>query len=197
MVRTGTCPTCGGRGQTFEHPCRECRGLGVRPERRAVSVAIPGGIEHGQRVRVAGQGHAGDPGAAPGDLYVLVHVADDPRFRREGTDLVTACDLTITQAALGATVEVPTLDGASTLEFKPGTQPGEVRVLRGLGMPSLRGGGRRGDLRVIVNVVVPRHLSADQKKLVTELDDRLEERNYRDQRGGFLSRLRRARDGDR
>ena len=155
MVRETACPDCRGRGVRIDSPCRDCRGAGHRPERRIVQVAIPAGIEHGQRVVVRGQGHAGDVGAPPGDLYVLVAVQADPRFQRDGNDLVTAADLTITQAALGATLEIETLDGAASLEFKPATQPGEVRLLRGLGMPSVRG-GRRGNLRVLVNVVVPR-----------------------------------------
>jgi molecular chaperone DnaJ len=195
MVREAACPDCRGRGVRIETPCRECRGAGHRPERRLVQVAIPAGIEHGQRVVVRGQGHAGDLGAPPGDLYVLVAVQQDPRFQREGNDLVTAADLTITQAALGATLEIETLDGAASLEFKPGTQPGEVRVLRGLGMPSVRG-GRRGNLRVLVNVVVPRHLDADQRKLVEQLDSRLSSENYGESEPeGFMARFRRRRDG--
>jgi molecular chaperone DnaJ len=194
MVRTGACPECGGRGAIVDVPCSECRGQGRRPERRMVSVAIPGGIEHGQQVRVRGQGHAGDPGAAAGDLYVAVAVDDDPRFRREGTDLVTVADLTMTQAALGSTLDIDTLDGTASVEFKPGTQPGEVRVLRGQGMPDVRT-GRRGNLRVLVNVLVPRTLSADQRKLVEDLHGVLDQKSYRDRDGdGIMGRWRRFRE---
>ena len=107
MVRAGTCPECRGRGRLIEHPCRDCRGAGVRPERRQVVVAVPPGIEHGQQIRVRAQGHAGDPGAPPGDLYVAVAVEEDPRFERAGRDLVTVVELTMTQAALGATHRRP------------------------------------------------------------------------------------------
>ncbi len=195
VVRTHTCPTCGGRGSTIETPCRECRGSGRKVESRLVTVAIPAGIEHGQQVRVRGQGHVGDPGAPDGDLYVGIIVAEDERFQRDGHDLVTVLDLTMTQAALGATIDVPTLDGTASVEFKPGTQPGEVRVLKGQGMPSIRS-GRRGNLRVLVNVLVPRTLSGDQRRLVQELDGALEDRNYdADGDGGLLGRLRRMRGG--
>jgi len=191
MVRAGTCPECRGRGRLIEHPCRDCRGAGVRPEQREVVVSVPPGIEHGQQIRVRGQGHAGDPGAPPGDLYVAVAVEEDARFERAGRDLVSVVELTMTQAALGATLDVPTLDGTASLEFKPGTQPGEVRMLKGQGMPDIRS-GRRGSLRVLVNVTVPRGLSGDQRKLVEQLDDALEPSNYGDAKDeGFLGRLRR------
>jgi len=191
MVRAGTCPECRGRGRLIEHPCRECRGAGVRPEQHEVVVAVPAGIEHGQQIRVRGQGHAGDPGAPPGDLYVAVTVEEDARFERHGRDLVTVVELTMTQAALGATLDVATLDGTASLEFKPGTQPGEVRLLKGQGMPDIRS-GRRGGLRVLVNVSVPRGLSGDQRKLVQQLDDALEPGNYGEERDeGFLGRPRR------
>jgi molecular chaperone DnaJ len=194
MVRTGACPTCRGRGVTVDDPCRECRGVGRKPERRSLTVAVPAGVDHGQRIRVTGQGHAGETGAPPGDLYVQVLVTEDARFRREGTDLITHVDLTVTQAALGATVDVPTLDGEASLEFKPGTQPGEVRVLKGQGVPALRG-GRRGHLKVVVNVAIPRSLNGEQRKLFERLDDSLAERNFRDHGDGLLARFRRARDG--
>jgi molecular chaperone DnaJ len=195
MVRAGTCPECRGRGKLIEHPCKDCRGAGVRPEQREVVVAVPAGIEHGQQIRVRGQGHAGEAGAPPGDLYVAVTVEEDPRFERHGRDLVTVIELTMTQAALGATLDVPTLDGTASLEFKPGTQPGEVRLLKGQGMPDMRS-GRRGGLQVLVNVAVPRGLSGDQRKLVEELDGALTPGNYGEERDeGFLGRLRRFASG--
>ena len=192
MVRTSPCPTCRGRGMVVENRCRTCRGQGRRPERRTVSVAIPGGVETGQRVRVVGQGHAGEPGASPGNLYVRVAVREDPRFERDGDDLICAVDLTMTQAALGCEVEVPTLEGSAQIEFKPGTQPGEVRVLRNLGVPALRG-GRRGDIKVLVNVLVPRRLDPDQRRAVEQLDATLGDKAYADQPDGLLGRLRRSR----
>src|SRR5205085_6434458 len=127
-----------------------------------VSADVPAGIADGQRMRIAGRGHAGEHGGPAGDLYVLIRVREDPRFVRDGEDLVTAVDVSAPLAALGTTVEVPTLDGPVELEIPPGTQPHEALVIRGAGMPPLRGRGRRhGDLRVMVNVVVPRHLDRD------------------------------------
>jgi molecular chaperone DnaJ len=192
MLRTSPCPTCRGRGYVIETPCRQCRGQGRRPERRTVSVAVPGGVESGQRVRVVGQGHAGEPGAAAGNLYVRVAVEDDARFERDGDDLLCAVDLTMTQATLGCEVEVPTLEGTARIECKPGTQPGEVRLLKGLGVPALHG-SRRGDLKVLVNVLVPRRLDPEQRRAVEALDSSLGERAYADAPDGLLGRLRRAR----
>ena len=194
VERVGPCPTCNGRGKQVDDPCRRCRGVGRVMEERTVSVAIPAGIEHGQQVLVRGQGHAGDPGAPDGDLYVAVAVADDARFQREGVDLVTVVELTMTQAALGATLAVDTLDGAASVEFKAGTQAGEVRTLRGQGMPNVRS-GRRGNLRILVNVLVPRALSGEQRRLLEQLDSALAERNYAEGGDGILGRFRRHRDG--
>src|SRR5437868_7584737 len=164
FVRTQACPACGGSGRKIETPCTECQGAGRVVEERRIEVGIPPGIHDGQRIRLSGEGHAGPAGARAGDMYVQVRVRHDPRFVREGNDIFSTVDLTITQAALGAAVRVPTLDGDVDLDFEPGTQPGEIRVLRGKGMPVLQGYGR-GDQRVLVNVVVPRRLSDDQRRL--------------------------------
>jgi molecular chaperone DnaJ len=178
MMRAGPCDTCRGRGQVVEKPCHDCRGRGRRAIKRHVTVAVPVGVDDGQAVRVSGAGHAGEPGGRPGDLYVRLSVKRDPRFAREGDDLVTSVELTLAQAVLGTTLTVPTLEGEASLEFGPGTQPGEVRTLRGKGMPALRGGGR-GALRVLVNVLVPRHLTKDQKDLMERFRDSENERTYR------------------
>ena len=129
---------------------------------------MPAGIADGQRIRVSGRGHAGERGGPPGDLYVLVRVKEDSRFVRDGDDLVTAVDVSGPQAALGATVEVPTIDGPEELEIPAGTQPHETIVLRGRGMPSLRG-RRQGDLRVVVNVITPRNLTPDAARAARAL----------------------------
>jgi molecular chaperone DnaJ len=178
MVRSGPCDRCRGRGQIVEKPCHDCRGRGRRPMKKHVTVAVPVGVDDGQAVRVAGAGHAGEPGARPGDLYVRLSVKPDPRFERQGDDLITTVDLTLAQAVLGATMTVPTLDGDASLEFGAGTQPGEVRSLRGKGMPSLRGGGR-GALKVLVNVLVPKHLTKEQKDLMERFRDSENEKTYR------------------
>lgn len=184
FVRTGTCPTCNGSGRRIETPCTECQGLGRVLEERKLSVTIPPGIHDGQRIRLSGEGHAGTLGARAGDIYVQVHVRRDPRFVREGDDLFSTVDLTMTQAALGATVTIPTLDGEHELAFDAGTQPGEIVVLRGRGMPVLQGFGR-GDHRVLVNVVVPRHLSDEQRRLLEQFDTHADERTYKADEGFF------------
>ena len=143
--------------QIVEHPCEACDGVGRVVESREIDVEIPAGIHDGQRIRVSGHGHAGALGGRAGDVYVLVRVKPDPRFVREGNDIYSQVDLTIVEAALGATMTVETIDGAIELELPAGVQPGEVRVLRGKGMPVLQGFGR-GDHRVLVNVSVPRHV---------------------------------------
>jgi molecular chaperone DnaJ len=144
----------------------------------------------GQRIRVTGNGHAGEHGGPPGDLYVLIDVAEDSRFLRDGDDLVTAVDVSAPLAALGTTVAVPTLDGDIDLEVPAGTQPHETLMLRGKGMPSLRA-RRHGDLRVVVNVVVPRKLSREQKGLLQQLADSLTEENLNTEEGVF-AKLKRA-----
>ena len=138
-------------------PARTARGRGAR-RARTLAVEIPAGIHDGQRIRLSGEGHVGSLGGPAGDVYVRVRVKPDPRFVREGDDVYSTLDLTIAEAALGTTRTVETLDGESELTFEAGTQPGEVRVLNGRGMPVLQGFGR-GDHRVLVNVVVPRHLT--------------------------------------
>jgi molecular chaperone DnaJ len=190
MMRTMACDVCHGDGRVPREPCRECRGRGRRAAKRSLSVDIPAGIAEGQRIRVSGSGHAGEAGAPAGDLYVLVKVKPDERFVREGDDLITALDVSAPLAAVGASLQVPTLDGPAAIEIPPGTQPGEVLTVRGQGIPGLRR-GRRGDLRVVVNVVVPRRLSAEQRELFEHLHDTLTEENLRTEESMF-AKLRRA-----
>jgi molecular chaperone DnaJ len=184
FVRTQTCGRCGGLGTVIEDHCSTCDGAGRVLEERTLAVQIPPGIHDGQRIRLGGEGHAGALGGRAGDVYVLVRVGPDPRFAREGNDLFTTVDLTMTQAALGATVVVPTLDGETELAFEPGTQPGEVRVLRGQGMPVLQGRGR-GDLRLLVNVAVPRRLSDEQRRLLQEFEQASDAGTYEPDEGFF------------
>jgi molecular chaperone DnaJ len=190
MVRTMACDHCHGDGRVARQPCRECRGRGRRAARRTLTVDVPAGIAEGQRIRLGGRGHTGEAGAPDGDLYVLVKVRPDERFVREGEDLITALDISAPLAAVGASLQVPTLDGPAAIEIPPGTQPGEVLTLRGQGMPALRR-GRRGDLRVVVNVVVPRRLSAEQRQLFERLHDTLTDENLRTEESMF-AKLRRA-----
>jgi molecular chaperone DnaJ len=190
VMSTTTCDQCGGDGKVAANPCHVCRGRGRRPETQSVSVDVPAGIADGQRIRVTGRGHAGERGGPPGDLYVLIRVRDDPRFVRDGDDLVTAIDISSPQAALGATVQVPTIDEPEDLEIPAGTQPHDTIVLRGRGMPSLRG-RRPGDLRVIVNVVTPRNLSGEQRELFEKLSASMTSENLHTEEGVF-AKLRRA-----
>jgi molecular chaperone DnaJ len=178
FVRTQACPQCGGAGEVVETPCSDCGGSGRVTEARELDVQIPPGIHDGQRIRLSGEGHAGLLGGRAGDVYVLVRVRPDPRFVREGNDIISTVDLTMTQAALGATLTVATLSGDVELEFSPGTQPGEIRVLRGKGMPVLQGFGR-GDHRLLVNVAVPRNLSDEQRGLLEQFGRSEHERNYK------------------
>ena len=177
LVRTAPCRRCAGRGRIPEVPCPDCRGRGRRPRRRAIGVDIPAGIDDGQAVRITGHGHAGELGAPAGDLYVRVHVRPDERFVRDGLDLVGQLDLRLSEAVLGATRTVETLDGEEQVEIEAGLQPGTVLVLKGHGMPRLRGGSR-GDLRLIANVLVPRALDDEQRELVERFQELEAERNY-------------------
>jgi molecular chaperone DnaJ len=184
FVRAQTCPECGGRGAIVEHPCPACDGAGRVLASRQLKVDIPAGIHDGQRIRLSGEGHAGALGSQAGDAYVLVHVRPDPRFVREGNDVFSKVDLTIAQAALGTRVELETLDGVVELEFPEGTQPGEVRVLRGKGMPVLQGFGR-GDQRVLVNVLVPKRLTDEQRRLLETFERSTDHTTYEADEGFF------------
>jgi molecular chaperone DnaJ len=184
FVRTQTCPRCGGAGRVVAEPCQSCEGAGQVLEQRTLEVEIPPGIHDGQRIRISGEGHAGQLGGQSGDVYVLVRVRPDPRFVREGNDVFSTVDLTMTQAALGARVSVPTLEGDAELEFEPGTQPGEVRILRGRGMPVLQGFGR-GDHRILVNVALPRRLTDEQRNLLEEFERMANDETYRPDEGFF------------
>jgi molecular chaperone DnaJ len=165
LVRTQACDVCGGDGRVARTPCERCNGSGHEREARTLTVDIPSGIEDGQRVRLSGRGHAGVRGGPPGDLYLLVHVEPDPRFERHGADLVTRLEMPFTEAALGARLAVPTLDGEEQVEVSPGTQPATILRLRGRGLPTLRGRGR-GDLHVVVDVLVPSRLTDEQRELL-------------------------------
>ena len=191
VMRATACDVCGGDGRVARDPCKVCRGRGRTVERPKVKVDVPAGISDGQRIRIAGRGHAGERGGPPGDLYVLIRVRQDPRFVRDGDDLVTAVDVSSPLAALGTTVEVETVtEGRVELEIPAGTQPNETLIVRGAGMPALRG-RRTGDLRVVINVVTPRHLNRDQRELYEQLADSLTAHNLRTEEGVF-GKLRRA-----
>ena len=190
FVRSQTCPGCGGAGRVIERPCLDCEGSGRTVEERSLEVEVPAGIHDGQQIRISGEGHAGALGGRAGDVYVQVHIRPNPRLVREGNDVFCSVDLTMTEAALGKKVEVPTLEGDVELELEPGTQPGEVKVLRGRGMPVLQGFGR-GDQRVLVNVQVPHHLTEQQRELLEQFGRTVDADTYRpDER--FFDKLKSA-----
>jgi molecular chaperone DnaJ len=190
VMRTAVCDTCHGDGKVPKEPCKVCHGRGRKVERPKVTIDIPAGIADGQRVRVGARGHTGDRGGPAGDLYVLVRVRQDPRFLRDGDDLLTAVDVAAPRAALGTTITVPTVDGETELEIPAGTQPHEVLLIRGAGMPALRG-RRTGNLRVVVNVVVPRNLNRQQRELLEQLSESMTEHNLKTDEGVF-GKLKRA-----
>jgi molecular chaperone DnaJ len=179
VVRTVPCDVCDGEGRVATDPCDRCDGRGREVRRRALTVDVPAGIADGQRIRLAGRGHAGERGGPPGDLYVVVGVRPDERFLRDGDDLVTVLDVPAPLAALGAKLPVPTLDGGGEVELQAGTQPGETLTLGGKGMPMLRRRGRYGNLQVVVNVVIPRNLDREQRALVKQLADAIRPENLR------------------
>ena len=190
FVRQSACRQCGGAGRIVESPCERCEGDGRVIEENVLDVDIPAGIHDGQQIRAQGEGHAGGAGASAGDAYVQVRVQPHEHLVRDGDDLVTAAHVTMIDAALGITVSVPTPEGELELELAAGTQPGEVRVVRGRGMPSLQS-GRRGDLRVHIEVGIPRKLDPEQRALLAELGDKLGDDVYR-RDDGFFERLKSA-----
>jgi molecular chaperone DnaJ len=186
LVQTSACPTCQGAGKVPEQPCERCGGGGRELRERTWDVDIPPGIESGQRIRISGGGHAGEPGGPIGDLYVLVRVAEDERFERQGRDLLTVVSVPATRAMLGGSLAVPTLDGEREVEIPAGAEPGQSIRLAGLGLPSLRGRGR-GDQYVLVEVTVPGKLTRAQRDLIERLDAELAE----SEKGGRFRRRRR------
>jgi molecular chaperone DnaJ len=164
MVNVSTCPRCHGDGKLIDTPCPTCKGDGRTERRRTLRVTIPPGIDEGHQIRLSNEGEVGPRGGPPGSLYVAVHVASHPQLTREGTELYYEADVSIVQAALGTKVTVPTVEGDEEVDIKAGTQPGTEIRLRGKGVPHLRRTASRGDLHVLVNVVVPTKLSKKQRE---------------------------------
>jgi molecular chaperone DnaJ len=173
VMRAVSCDRCGGDGRVAETPCEECDGAGRTTTARTWEVDVPAGIEDGQRIRIAGAGHAGEAGGRQGDLYIEVRISPDERFARQGTELVSKVEVPVTTALLGGEVPVPTLDGTEPVDIPAGTQHGDVATLRGHGLPPLQGGGR-GDQHVIFELVVPDELTDEQREAAERLDELLE-----------------------
>ncbi|MGH3132713.1 MAG: J domain-containing protein [Gaiellaceae bacterium] len=194
FVHQSTCPECRGAGRVLEMPCDDCGGEGRVVVQRSLEVEVPRGIHDGQRFRIRGVGHAGSQAGERGNVFVVVRVRPDPRFVRDGEDLHTAVRVTMTDAALGTTLRVPALEGEVELEVGPGTQPGEVRVLPGRGMPTLNG-SRRGDLFVRLDVAVPTRITAEQRRLLEDFGRQATPETYAsddDDDEGFFRRLKSA-----
>jgi molecular chaperone DnaJ len=191
MVRSGPCPRCDGAGTIVETPCDRCGGDGRTIEDVPIELDVPAGIHDGQRIRVRGGGHAGVLGGPPGDVYVTVRVRAFPGVERDGDDLVVRAAVTMTGAALGTTVSVPTPEGPFEVELSPGVQPGSVHTVAGRGLPSLES-GRRGDLLVLVDVLVPTRLTGEQRAELLRLEGELGEGAYGADDDGFIGKLKGA-----
>lgn len=182
------CPTCSGTGQQISQPCGECRGTGLQNERAQLTVTIPAGVDDGMRVRVQGEGEASPDGGPVGDCYCFITVRPHELFKRDGSHLILQLPISYSQAALGAEIEVPTLDGRHQLRIDAGTQNGDVFTLKGMGITDPRG-GRPGDLLVQVFIEVPKSVSSEQERLLRQLAE-LDHDAVLPQRKSFLDKLR-------
>ncbi len=182
-----TCPTCGGLGQIIQNPCKSCSGAGRVEKDRSLSVNIPAGVETGTRIRLAGEGEAGLRGGPAGDLYIFIEVADHALFQRDGNTLYCRVPVSMTSAAMGGDIEIPTIDGGrSRVKIPAGSQSGRQMRLRGKGMPSLRGGGA-GDMLIELAVETPVNLTSKQRELLREFEKLSEESNP--ESTGFLKKM--------
>lgn len=173
FVQVVTCRQCQGSGGILDDPCRTCEGQGRVAHTKTLEVEIPPGVDEGSRLRLSGEGAVGAPGAPRGDLYVILHVRDDPRFQRHDDDLLTAVEVDYPRLALGDTITITTLDGEVDLEIPSGTKPGTRLRLRGKGMPNVRGPGRRGDLYVELHLRTTEKLTKRARELLEELKQEL------------------------
>lgn len=168
MVQVTTCPTCRGQGETISSPCHTCRGTGLERKTHRKRVPIPAGVDNGMQIRLAGEGQPGAFGGPNGNLMIEINVKQHAFFQRRENNILLNLNINVAQAALGAEIEVPTVDGPTRMSVPAGTQPGKTFTLKGKGVPSVRG-SVRGDQLVIVDVDIPTRLSAEQRKLFEEL----------------------------
>ncbi len=190
MVQVTTCPNCNGRGEIVSTPCSTCNGRGIERKLRRKVITIPGGVDSGTQIRLAGEGQPGLNGGPNGNLYLVIDVKPHQYFHRRDNDILLDLNVNIAQATLGAEVDVPTVDGSDKLRIPSGTQPGKVLRMRNKGVPFVRGGGR-GDQLVIVNVEIPKHINPEQRRLFEELAKSLGS-EARPQERGFLDWLKEA-----
>jgi molecular chaperone DnaJ len=182
-----TCPICRGSGRTISNPCRTCDGVGLKPFQVDLEVKIPPGVDDGMRVRLQGEGQPSPDGGPRGDAYCFIHVKPHPLFKRDGQDLILQWPVAFSQAALGATIEVPTLDGRKNLEIPAGTQSATVFQVRGAGIPDPHT-GVKGDLLVQTLIEVPKKLNKRQQELLRELAE-LDDKHITPERKGFMDRI--------
>lgn len=176
FVNVQTCPKCGGSGEIVDDPCPKCRGEGRVKDKSEISVKIPAGVKDGSRLRLKGEGNAGRRGAPPGDLFIITEIKDHNQFERKGDDVLTTVPVHFTQLALGDELEVPTLNGKAKITIEPGTDPGAVKTLPNKGIPHLHQNGQ-GDQIIRFTPVTPKNLSKEQRQLLEDLDDSLEDPN--------------------
>lgn len=195
FVQVVACPTCDGEGRTIPHPCTQCKGGGYERKRRKLTVDIPAGVDGNSPLRLAGEGDAGSMGGQPGNLYMILNVRQHKVFQRSGSDLTFEVQVNVAQAALGDTIEVPTLEGVATLNVPAGAQSGSVLRIKGEGVPYLHKKGK-GDLLATLRVVVPRSLDADERQLFEELASRLKDRDDGQNQKGLFERLKESLGGN-
>ena len=192
FVNVAMCDRCRGEGRVVTHPCKNCKGVGREKRKRKLAVKIPGGVDDGSQMRLSGEGEIGNHGGPRGNLYIQLHVKPHEIFRRDEDDLIVDVDLNFAQAGLGDEVPVPTIDGEPhELRIPAGTQGGETFVVRGKGVPHLRGSGR-GDMIVHVNVVTPKNLSKEQKDLLKKLADSLGAEVHPQEDRGLMGKIKGA-----
>jgi len=182
-----TCPKCHGQGTVISEPCNDCQGAGLVNKSKKVTLKIPAGVDTGARMRLRGEGEGGRRGGQPGDLYVVLHVQPHDFFQRDGNDIHCHFPVSMARAALGATVEVPTIHGSTLLEIPPGTQSEQLFTIKGEGVPSLRGSSR-GNMIIAIRVVIPKKLSKKQKELLREFAE-LEKEEGAHEHEGFFQKI--------
>jgi len=188
MSSTSPCPKCGGKGKIIHKPCKTCGGRGQVRKRKTIKVSIPAGIDNGQTISLRGQGNAGRNGGPAGDLLIVIAVRAHDIFRREGTSILCEAPITFAQAALGAELEIPTIDGKVKYTIPEGTQSGTTFRLKGKGVPGM-GGRARGDQYVTVYIETPRNLNKEQKAALRKFSELLGEKNYEEDKGGFFGKF--------